>query len=70
MAMKDVNVLDAKRVTTHLRVLSGVESLLEVVTDLSTVVWLLQLAERNGELAAFHARRVLAHLEDEGKEGT
>lgn len=70
MAMRDVDVRDAKRLTTHLKVLGGVASLLDVVTDLGTVTWLLQLAERNGELAAFHARRVLVHLDDDRKEET
>ncbi|MFI9078697.1 hypothetical protein ACIGW8_19840 [Streptomyces sioyaensis] len=70
MAMRDVDVLDAKRLTTHLKVLVGVASLLDVVTDPDTVAWLLQLAKRNGELAAFHARRVLVHLDDEREEGT
>ncbi|MEU8785320.1 hypothetical protein [Streptomyces sp. NPDC048637] len=70
MAMRDVDVRDAKRLTVHLKVLGGVASLLDVMTDLDTVAWLLQLAERNGELAAFHARRVLVHLDDERKEET
>ncbi|MFG2862156.1 MULTISPECIES: hypothetical protein [unclassified Streptomyces] len=68
--MSDVDVLDAKRLTVHLKVLCGVASLLEVVTDLDTVEWLLQLAKRNAELAAFHARRVLVHLDDQGEEET
>lgn len=70
MAMRDVDELDAKRLTAHLKVLGGVAALLDVVVDVGTVTWLLQLAEQNGELAAFHARRVLVHLDDERKEGT
>ncbi|MCZ1009434.1 hypothetical protein [Streptomyces lydicus] len=68
--MSDADVRDAKQLTRHLKVLVGVSSLLDVVTDLGTVTWLLQLAERNAELVGFHARRVLVHLDDDGKEGT
>ncbi|MCL6300279.1 hypothetical protein M1201_18100 [Streptomyces kronopolitis] len=67
MAMRDVDVRDAKALTAHLKVLGGVASLLDVVADVGTVKWLLQLAETNADLTAFHVRRVLAHLDDEGK---
>ncbi|MFI7100167.1 hypothetical protein ACIBK8_12495 [Streptomyces sp. NPDC050161] len=70
MTMRDVNVLDAKRLATHLKVLTGVADLLEVVTDMATVDWLLQLACRNGELAAYHARRVLNDLATEERKRT